>query len=389
MNHVKDASREGATPAGTVVEGIVVEHELRWHSMPEYLNFGFGTKDKTANPAELRDIADVEHRQGRAVNAPKVSVTLSDYLSADYSQPPDDPSCDFGWFTPTASGGSIDDLLPCGDHNNYYNSGSDYYLDVHATPSPSYTIPNFLFSKFGSTSKTATLSPDSTTGVPSREPASRQGPSHPHHHRRSTDAPHNGHSQQQHQPQQQQAQLLLQQDSKNPRPPNAMLGSALLHSASGSSGGGGAGGGSSRSTGSGSGLGLPGPPPRRTAANRMPEINQWHALHRHVSGTGALSAHAASGNCTLHLRRASFPISTRHFPEKPATTPRAKSLSGVGDGGGGGGSSRLVNGLVPHGRVNINMVGSPSGTAASPSSGLEGGGERKTPSGQQVQADAG
>ena len=111
MNHVKDAAREGATPAGTVVEGIVVEHELRWHSMPEYLNFGFGTKDKAAGAAELRDIAAVDHRQGRAVIAPKVSVTLSDYLSADYSQSPDDPSCDFGWFTPTASGGSILSLI--------------------------------------------------------------------------------------------------------------------------------------------------------------------------------------------------------------------------------------------------------------------------------------
>lgn len=403
MNHVKDAATDAAQKPGTLVEGYVVEHEMRWHSMPEYLNIGFGGTEKAADSAELRDAAAIEHRRGRAVNAPKVSVTLSDYLSADYSQSPDDPSCDFGWFTPTASGGSIDDLLSCGDHNHC--SGSDFYLDVRdASPSPSYTIPSFLFSKFGSTSKTATLSPDSATGLPSREPGSREGLSHLHLHSQQqnkhyyplrTDAP-NGHPQRQ--PQQQQAKQQQQQQD-NPRRQNAVLGSALLHSIASNSSDGATGSSNSRSTANGSGLGLhgAGAAPRRTAANRMPEINQWHSLHRHVSRTGRLSASAASGNCTMHLRRTSFPISTRHFPEKPPTPKLAQSLSGGGAGssrtsGGGGFGGRRVNGLGQPGRQNSSTgVGSPRvGEAALQAAGLVGAGEGKTASGQQqAQEDAG
>ncbi len=76
-------------------------------------------------------------------------------------------------------------------------------------------------------------------------------------------------------------------------------------------------------------------------------LNSWHTLYGSVSESGSLSSR---GRCVMHLRRASFLISTRTFPEKPPTPRR---LSGWGSGGGGGGGGAGQRGgvkFLPHGQ---------------------------------------
>ncbi|CBN78511.1 hypothetical protein Esi_0126_0074 [Ectocarpus siliculosus] len=93
-----DASRRDAhLPDTTLVEGYVVEHALRWksNSVAGYLNAGGGIDLGAGAPA---DVAQLQR-------APRVSVTLSEYLSA--ASPHADPSCDYGWYTPTASASSL------------------------------------------------------------------------------------------------------------------------------------------------------------------------------------------------------------------------------------------------------------------------------------------
>ena len=90
-------------------------------------------------------------------------------------------------------------------------------------------------------------------------------------------------------------------------------------------------------------------PIARRTTNRIVEINQWHTQHRDVSCSGPMDVSSCckgSGGsiCTMHTRRPSFAISTRHFPEKPVQTqvvptPRLKD----GDGAAG----RSIGGTNP------------------------------------------
>lgn len=286
-----------------LIDGVVwdEEHSVRWQSMPEYLNFD-AIKNQI-DPAEYHaplygtlasqgsSAGDGRKDGSTGGRPPKGSVTLSDFLASEESC----GSCDFGWFTPSASGGSIDDLVTAGE-------GGVAFAEPGA---PGYPNQPLAASEYASTANTAPLSPLSAAGKASREgcaPASREDLGHLSHssHFRAAGVT----------------------DSTS-------YGASFFKGGSGSDSSGGV-----RSIGdSDAGRGVQGLGVgvstgsvavgasrllrRASTSNRMPEINQWHALHRHASSSGPLAAEGAVGGmCTFHLRRLSYPISTRHFPEK-------------------------------------------------------------------------
>lgn len=299
-----------------LIDGVVwdEEHSVRWQSMPEYLNFD-DIKNQI-DPAEYHaPLYGTHGSQGSSAGdgrkedgsiggrPPKVSVTLSDFLASEESC----GSCDFGWFTPSASGGSIDDLVAAGE-------GGVAFAEPGA---PGYPNQPLAASEYASTVNTAPLSPLSAADKASREgcaPASREDFGH------------------------------LSQSSHFRAAGvtgSISFGASFFKGASGSDSSGGV-----RSIGdSGAGRGVQGLGAgvsagsvavgasrllrRASTSNRMPEINQWHALHRHASSSGPLAAESAGdGMCTFHLRRLSYPISTRHFPEKLPETRGSRSSRG-------------------------------------------------------------
>lgn len=319
-----------APSSSTLVDGVVwgSENKVRWQSMPEYLNFGARSRKQHGSLAEYDS-----HKWGGAGivanRPPRVSVTLSDFLAQteDVQSP---GSCDFGWFTPSVSGCSIEDLLPAAESEPAY-----------ATPTYDHHLhPTFIATAFGSTAKTASLSPLSfadgrvsgDVGSPSPEGMRKRDPHAGNGHQT------NGHTNGEAKQQQQRA--------------------APAYGTSRT-----AGGGICSTTSSGYCVPIlptsaPLPVARRT--NRMSEINQWHALHRHVSNTRSLAAGSeGSGACTMHLRRSSFSLSTRHFPEKPVEVGSldhsASRGGGKGDGWGGRGA-----GLSGRGAASSLLNGSPA-----------------------------
>lgn len=323
MQHIDEDAPVSATSSSTIVEGFLVNKTVRRQSMPEYLELIGGAK----RTDEARDT-------GAAVRAVpsrqpiRVSVTLSDYLSTDFTPSPDDPNSDFGWYTPTASGGSIEDLFP-GD-------------DVPGPPSPSHGP--YLFDNLGCAANTSSDSSSSIldrpplrdatvregkglgTPVSSKdvmgalppkgrlesttadEPASRTPTTYPPHANEIVVHHH-----------------LHRKHHSQPVAPTYSGGNLSVNRVVGHVGGGAGAG--IRGVRLNRSLQLP-----RKRANRMAEINQWHHLHGEVSRVGRMAAGGEGGDAiTMHISRPSFPISTRHFREK-AQALRASQPTRLGDG---------------------------------------------------------
>ncbi|CAM9685382.1 unnamed protein product, partial [Sphacelaria rigidula] len=283
-------------PSATLVHGVVWDHEpaLRWQSMPEYLNF---------QDLRVDNIAAEKH----GGQQPKVSLTLSDFLQSEESC----GSCDFGWFTPSANSlGSLDDLTPLGAENHVFTFVEPVVVGAGAPaagvyPRHYHDLALATDKEFGSTANTAALSPSSTVGHSRDACSSAFCPSG------------------------QDADTAKKIQGKNTPPfgnqhhrcPAQEFGGTSMCKGTDSSGGrggvpGAEAGNARRPVRSRKGL----------ATNRMPEINQWHDLHRGASSSGSLAAESeGGGQCTLHIRRSAFPLSTRHFPANVA--PKSEPLS--------------------------------------------------------------
>lgn len=287
-----------------LVDGVVWDDEqpVRWQSMPEYLNFD--VIKKQVDPAEYhaplhgghgsRGTGDASGRDDESsidTRPSKACITLSDFLASEESC----GSCDFGWFTPSASGGSIDDLVTAAE-------GGLAFAEPGA---PGYPNQPLAASEYASTANTAPLSPLS---------ASREG-----------SAPYSredlGHlSVGSHAPVWKAGLSMLTSSSLRggDNSYHSAVGSGSRNSVYGQVAGRGGRGSSAVGSGSSMTVGASRLLRRSSASNRMPEINQWHTLHRHASASGPLAAESEGGGmCTMHLRRSSYPISTRHFPERP------------------------------------------------------------------------
>lgn len=353
-----------AVPPNTLVDGVVWgdEHPVRWKSMPEYLNFGFDQKqafEEKCDPAEHDASGGVRKNGGGGggssrsggVTPPRVSVTLSDFLAREETS----GSCDFGWFTHSGSMGSIDDLATMAEGGTPRGSltfpsgleslglaATPAYLRNHQTP----MAPN---SEHSSTANTAALSPLSAVerlacASPSREDLNNNN---------------NGHL----------TNSVATRAAGNSRVAVYSNGTTVGNASARAS---------ATNVGSAGADNNHCPSPaaravRRThirsrAANRMPEINQWHTIHRYASSKGALAAESEGGGmCAMHLRRSSFPLSTRHFPEHESKEPvlmrsssdRSGRASGAaagspagrtcggGHGRGGGRGAVMLNGGSP------------------------------------------
>lgn len=331
----------------------MVQHAVRWQSVPEQLNFGLSTVkmgddlfDSSTNSVPPGDGDGVSRgsysQQGRAIpRPPRVSVTLSDYLAADFGQSPDDPG-DFGWFTPSVSGGSIEDLLPSSD-----------IRDTYPAPSPTYPRTPLLFKAWDSTQKTASLSPESVAddlaSYP-REAPSPEGPAdsngkqqtsftsfcRPPGGSAASNAAANsgtiasGIPQDQQQKHEEQQRFMPRGESTLPcnsssSTSNDVNERAYITAAT------------SGATASTSGNKRGSLPAYRPSQKKMADINQWHALHPYASSTGPLAASSEGGGaCIMHLKRPTFPISTRHFPEKAPTPTAAWNRGGRERGWRGG-----------------------------------------------------
>ncbi|CAM9540659.1 unnamed protein product [Scytosiphon promiscuus] len=296
-----------------IVEGYVVDHSLllKSRSVGYLSEMGAGEEAATATTTAT------------ARRPPKISVTLSEYLSA--ASPNPDPSCDFGWFTPTASASSL--APAAGECQEAY----------FGAPSPSSHPTSFLFpsASIESAARTAvSMSPDSVVfgngggggdsslqcscRAASAATAAASGAA-----ARENNSGYSRGSR----------QVSFQQDGSQEPPPSSIV-RKDRHSRptpAGSSSGGYAAAAGTADDGTGGGGGgegsmgvrlLPVAHSRSTTAH----LNSWHTLYPHVSDRRRLAS-VLLGRCTLHLRRMSFPISTRHFPEKPPT-PRTRSLGG-------------------------------------------------------------
>lgn len=368
MQHIDEDAAVSTASSSTVVEGFLVNKTVRRQSMPEYLNLIGG--------ATITDEARDTGAAARAVPSGqpvRVSVTLSEYLSTDFTPSPDDPNSDFGWYTPTASGGSIEDLLPGDD------VPESYFFEA---PSPAHG-PR-LFDNLGSAANTSSDSSSSIRDRPSsRDATVREGKGkgtpassrdalgvlppkvrlesttadEPAAQAPATHAPHAKEIVVHH-------HHLHRKHYSQPVAPTHAGDSLSVNRVVGH-GGGGAGSGIhgvslSRS------LLLP-----RKRANRMAEINQWHPLHSDVSCSGRMAAggEGSSGSDTIimHIKRPSFPISTRHFPEKSLAL-RASHPTRLRDGDGagapqGGSATGRASAIVPGGARGVAMAAT---TAAFP-----------------------
>eukprot|EP00903_Cladosiphon_okamuranus_P007809 g7555.t1 len=289
----------------TLVEGYVVDHGVVWkkhHSLPSLQAEGLGRGAPADATAAL-------HAQP-VRQPPKVSVTLSEYLSA--ASPNPDPSCDFGWFTPTASASS----LLAGD----LQDGS--YPDP-APPSPSNHPTSFLFANAtrvdSGGAKTDSLSPESAVGgvvgivggggggggVDAGNDRAQIGAVAESGLSPSVSFLDNGNTSSIHEP-----SALQPQGQRQDVPPAETRGLARRSGAGGGGGGGGGGSGSDSSCGGGMGVRLL---PVSRSRSTTTHLNSWHTLYADASESGKLSS------CG---RRPSFLISTRNFPERPPT-PKA------------------------------------------------------------------
>lgn len=319
------------------MDGVVwdEDHPVRWQSMPEYLNFDYIKKQ--IDPAEYHTpLHSTQLSQGGGAGGgcdddsslgakpPKFSTTLSNFLSNEDSY----GSCDFGWFTPSVSGGSIDDLASAGEGIVFTEPGA-----------PGYPNQPLAASEYASTTNTSSLSPFSSAERASREGctiSSREDLGHASH-SLSRGAGEHG------------ASSLTSSSSKCGNSSYGVGGSNMGGVSNGYTSIGRGGHGLGRGW-SGGSVAVRAPPPlrRTSAANRMPEINQWHTLHRHASSSGPLAAESEGGGiCTMHLRRTSYPISTRHFPERQPEPRRSPDGSGLWAGSSGSGRGVKVNGGSP------------------------------------------
>lgn len=292
-----------------IVEGYVVDHSLLLKSRSvgylSEIGAGEAAFSTTATTATTRP--------------PKISVTLSEYLSA--ASPNPDPSCDFGWFTPTASASSLAPAAGDALDGGYF-----------AAPSPSSHHPSsFLFTSASieSSTKTLAISPESDafgsgggvdeslqcscTTVQAQAQAGAANNSSGGGGPRQVSFRGNGMISQE--PPSSAVPKDQHQRQRGAAPGStAAAGYAIGSTADDGRRG------NSVSEGSMGVRLLPVAHSRSTTAH----LNSWHTLYPHVSDTRKLAS-VLSGGCTLHLRRTSFPISTRHFPEKPLT-PRARTL---------------------------------------------------------------
>ncbi|CAB1116539.1 unnamed protein product [Ectocarpus sp. CCAP 1310/34] len=340
-----DASRRDAhLPDTTFVEGYVVEHALRWksNSVAGYLNAGGGIDVGAGAPA---DVAQLQR-------APKVSVTLSEYLSA--ASPHADPSCDYGWYTPTASASSLpaaensaqEGCYPAPPSPSAYPSSLPWRCnraDVESTVTVSLS-PESIVLGGGGDSSTKVHGADSGEGKNLPRDTSPDG--FKEHSSIINNGDGGSFSMRKPQQQQQQQQLALV-----PRSSNVSFGGGIGWGRGGDRSGACASGqrlieanaaAAAESSAGSIGVRLL---PVTKARSTTTHLNSWHPLYPTVSSSGRLSAESCSGKCTMHIRRTSFPISTRHFPEKPPTPPNKKRRSDrTARSGSSWGSGRPLNG---------------------------------------------
>lgn len=318
MQNINEDAAVSATSSSTVVEGFLVNKTVRRQSTPEYLELVGGatrTDEARDTGAALRAVPS---RQPI-----RVSVTLSDYLSTDFTPSPDDPNSDFGWYTPTASGGSIEDLFPGDDvHGPPSPAHGPYFFDnlgcaANTSSDSSSSIPDRLSSRYatvreGKGLNTPVFSRDAIGALPPKgplesttadEPSARTLVTYPSHAKEIVVHHH-----------------LHRKHHSHPVAPTHSGGSLSVNRVVGQVGA------SIRRVSLNRSLQLP-----RKRANRMAEINQWHRLHGEVSCSSRMTAGEGSDTITMHIKRPSFPISTRHFPEK-APALRASQLTRLGGG---------------------------------------------------------
>ncbi|CAN0181256.1 unnamed protein product, partial [Ectocarpus fasciculatus] len=370
-----DARRDAHLPDTTLVEGYVVEHALRWksNSVAGYLNAGDGIDAGGGGAGAPADVAQFQR-------APKVSVTLSEYLSA--ASPHADPSCDFGWFTPSASASS----LPAAE--NSVQEG----LCFPAPPSPS-AYPSSLPWQGNrvevESTHTASLSPESivlgggsgssrssTTAVHEANGCANSGrgknlegddntppPGGFDNSRSSTNGGSGSLSTRNAQLLEQHLALAPGSNASSRTSCNVRYGGGIGGRRGGDCSGEGAAGqrsivapnaaaaaGAAASSTGSMGVRLL---PVKKARSTTTHLNSWHTLYPTVSSSGRLSAASWSGRCTMHIRRTSFPISTRHFPEEKPPSPNKRRSDRIAGGGSGSswGSGRPLNGSpLLHGR---------------------------------------
>ena len=144
---------DSASTQETLVEGYVVDHGLVWDAKLVKSNSAGGYLNLDLDDLLPKNQQQQQQQQQLQQRPPKVSVTLSEYLSA--ASPNADQSCDFGWFTPTVSASS----LLAADSVDSATAG------YPPPPSPSHGRTSFLFpSARVDSGKTASLSPDSGLG---------------------------------------------------------------------------------------------------------------------------------------------------------------------------------------------------------------------------------
>ena len=324
----------------TLVEGYVVDHGVVWKKKHPSLSSLMGANGAAGDAAAA---APPIHAHA-ARQPPKVSVTLSEYLSA--ASPNPDPSCDFGWFTPTASASSL--------------LAGDLQEGCYPAPSPSNHPTSFLFAdaRVDSGAKTASLSPESVFGGLGGVGGGIGGGAWANGERASISAAvaERGQTQEAvinffdsngNRTQEQEPPSTLQQEEQHRRAEQLAAPAEGRQLARRRGGGGGAGSGSDSSCGGGMGMRLL---PVSRSRSTTTHLNSWHTLYANASESGKLSS---CGRCAMHIRRPSFLISTRNFPEKPPT-PRAwtSGRRESNNGGSGSGSSRgigLKNVLLPNG----------------------------------------
>ena len=342
MEHHAENTHGREKASSTMVEGLMRDHTVTSQSRSDSLIFRGppatttlqSLNDGNTAAAGTKDTDDVEERR-------RVSMTLSEYFATDFSPSPVAPG-DFGWFTPCASGASIDDISPSARQVRY--TGRSLTSNAHGSAENTASLsPSSLAGRTASRDAVLhegsdiSLSTRGVTDVLPEEgqlaPARTGGASSAAVHTSST------------------AEEFGDFYSKLHSQHEATTGTD--HSSSVRSGIASRGAGASSSIGGvAAGSCLQGAvfPISRRMTNRIAEINQWHTQHRGVSCSGPMDVSSrCKGSvsiCIMHIRRSSFAISTRHFPEKPVQTQvvhttRLKEGDGV--------AGRSIGGTNPDG----------------------------------------
>ncbi|CAN0271525.1 unnamed protein product, partial [Ectocarpus sp. 8 AP-2014] len=276
------------------------------------------------------------------------------------ASPHADPSCDYGWYTPTASASSLpaaensaqEGCYPAPPSPSAYPSSLPWRcnrVEVESTATVSLS-PESIVLDGGGGGGSSTKVHEANGCANSGRGKNLPGDTPPVEFEENSSSSNNGgggsFSTRKPQQQQEQHQLALV-----PRSCNVSFGGGIGGGRGGDSSGAGASGhglieaneGAAAAESSAGSIGVRLLPVKK-ARSTTTHLNSWHPLYPTVSSRGRLSAASCSGRCTMHIRRTSFPISTRHFPEKPATPPKKLRSDRIARSCSSWGSGRPLNG---------------------------------------------